>query len=67
MLRPHLLRDESPAPPPCDRVEHPPRAMLTMVTVTGCTIEEPIPFALVPQEQALCAELLAAGVVGRAW
>jgi hypothetical protein len=34
-----------------------------MVTVTGCTIQERIPLALVPQERALCAELLAAGDV----
>ena len=49
---------------PASAVPPPPAlATLTMVTVTGSTIEERIPCALVPQEQALCAELLAAGVV----
>jgi hypothetical protein len=38
-------------------------ATLTMVTLTGRTIEERIPLALVPQEQALCTQLLADGVV----
>jgi hypothetical protein len=46
---------ERPAPPAL--------ATLTMVTLTGRTIAERIPLALVPQEQALCAALLAAGDV----
>ncbi len=43
--------------------EQPGMATLTIVTLTGMTIQERIPSALVPQEQALCEELLEAGVV----
>jgi hypothetical protein len=38
-------------------------ATLTIVTLTGVTLQERIPSAQVPQEQALCAQLLEAGVV----
>ena len=38
-------------------------ATLTIVTLSGRMFQERIPSALVPQEQALCAELLQSGAV----
>jgi hypothetical protein len=63
MYKQELPSEDLTAQTMLEEPEQPSLATLTIVTLTGMTIQEQIPSALVPQEQALCAELLEAGLV----
>ena len=63
MYKQELPSEDLTAQTTLEEPEQPSLATLTIVTLTGMTIQEQIPSALVPQEQALCAELLESGVV----
>jgi hypothetical protein len=63
MYKQELPSEDLTAQTTLEEPEQPSLATLTIVTLSGRMFQERIPSALVPQEQALCAELLQSGAV----